>query len=153
MTFGGRLSALYWDMFGSFFGGWEVVSTCLEVTKHKNDYNYRNQILANFSSCKLNTREPFFPKQLLAVRAPHNLSRRVLQTQTPNPLLQPGSLLPGVGFTAKPPVFLGFQMVVFWFSIDTFLHNIMKTTGFPSFFIPVSHRSQPGNGREGATPG
>ena len=50
----------------------------------------------------------FFPKQLLAVRVPHNSSRRVLQIRTPNPWPPPGcpvARLPGVGFTVKPVMF------------------------------------------------
>ena len=44
----------------------------------------------------------------LSVRVPHNSSRRVLQTQTPNPLLEAGGwwlAVAGTGFTVKPMVF------------------------------------------------
>ena len=48
----------------------------------------------------------FFHKQLVAVRVPHNLSRRVLQFQTP--IRRVGRLLAvaGSGFAVKPTVFL-----------------------------------------------
>ena len=49
-----------------------------------------------------------FSLNSLAVRVPHNVSRRVFQFQTPNPLLVAGGwwlAVAGIGFIVKPMVF------------------------------------------------
>ena len=77
----------------------------------------------------------FLSLNSLAVRVPHNISRRVLQTQGPNPLLE-------IGFTTlvfKKPVILSWLLLFsVFFTIKplvffTVLHFYDKTNGFQHF--------------------